>query len=96
MVGTITNGSTLKLNSASFQSVCRTTNSNPAAMNVCRIQSARMCDDATWIFSMSSMMDDISRPVELLSKNCESWRSTRSKTFWRRSVTTAVPTQFTR
>ena len=31
---------------------------------VCRSKSASMCEIATWIFSMSFMMDDIRRPVE--------------------------------
>ena len=61
-------------------------------MKVWRIQSASMCEVATWIFSMSFMMDDITRPVELDSKKCASCRSTLSKTVCRRSVTAEKPT----
>ena len=57
---------------ASFQSVCNTTASSPSAVKLCRSQSARICDSATWIFSRSFMIDDITRAVELASKKCAS------------------------
>ena len=69
-VGTSTNGSTVRLTSASFQSLCSTTNSRPSTTKVWRSRSARMCEVATWIFSISFMIDDIRRPVECASKNC--------------------------
>ena len=50
-----------------------------------------MCETATWILSMSFMMDDISRPVECASKNCMPCRSTLSNTVLRRSVTAEKP-----
>ena len=43
-----------------------------SAVKLCRSQSARMCDSATWIFSRSFMIDDMTRAVELDSKNCAS------------------------
>jgi hypothetical protein len=51
-----------------------------------------MCEVATWILSMSFMIDDISRPVDCDSKNSAPCRSTFSKTVCLRSVTVDSPT----
>ncbi len=51
-----------------------------------------MCEVATWIFSRSFMIDDITRAVAFDSKNSASWWTTRWKTSWRRSVTAEKPT----
>ncbi len=66
---------------ASFQSFCSTTHKRKITEKDWRSQSASMCEVATWIFSRSFMMDDITRPVELDSKKCASCRNTRSNTF---------------
>ena len=79
-VGTSTKGSTVRLAAASRQSLSNNTRSSPTVMKNCRSMSARMCEVATWILSMSFMMDDINRPVEWVSKNSAPWRITLSKT----------------
>ena len=54
-----------------------------------------MCDVATWMCSRSFMIDDITRAVEFDSKKGASWRSTRSNTSCRKSVTAENPTEVT-
>ena len=92
VVGTATNGSTVRLASASLQSLVITTSSSETAVNVCRNRSARMCEVASCTLSMSFMIDDISRPVECDSKNSAPCFSTLSNTSSRRLVTAEKPT----
>ena len=55
-----------------------------------------MSELATWILSMSFIIDDISRPVEVASKKAAPCRSTLSNTWLRRSFTAEKPTKFVR
>ena len=68
-VGSKTNGSTVRLTAASTQSVWISTHSSAKTMNVWRSRSAKICERATWIFSMSLTSDDISFPVCCFWKN---------------------------
>ena len=87
VTGSITAGKIVRLTAASFQSVLTSTNSSASALNHCRKKSASICDVASCTLSISFMIDDISRPVECASKKSAPFRSTFSKTEFRRSVT---------
>ena len=74
--GSNTSGSTTRQPIVRVGSCCSNTNSNASVVKSCRIRSARKCEQADWILSMSLTREEINSPVCLVWKKAGDWPST--------------------
>ena len=74
--GNKTSGNTTTQPSVRTGSCCSKTNSSASVVNNCRIKSAKKCEQADWIRSISLTKDEISSPVCLVWKKAGDWPRT--------------------